>query len=139
MHPTHAARRRAVIDRTPLIGADKNAGEAPAGEAAGDIEFRNVDFTYAIRPDVPIFVNFSLRIAPGKVTALVGESGSGKSTVVGLIERFYDIDGGNIYIDGVDIRQLSVAYLRSKARAPQPRVPVLFTQLPCAHSRRPTL
>lgn len=59
-----------------------------------------------------MFKGFTLDIAPGKVTALVGESGSGKSTVVALIERFYDVDGGQVLVDGADVRQLSLPWLR---------------------------
>lgn len=61
----------------------------------GRIELRNVDFAYPTRPDVHIFSNFSLTIPSGKTVAIVGSSGSGKSTVVSLIERFYDPLSGN--------------------------------------------
>lgn len=60
----------------------------------GQIEFRNVDFSYPSRPDVLVFRDFSLTIPPGKTVAIVGGSGSGKSTVVSLIERFYDPNSG---------------------------------------------
>lgn len=60
----------------------------------GHIEFRNVNFSYPSRPDVPIFHDFSLSIPAGKTVAIVGNSGSGKSTVVSLIERFYDPNSG---------------------------------------------
>lgn len=63
----------------------------------GQIEFRNVDFSYPSRPDVLVFRDFSLSIPPGKTVAIVGCSGSGKSTVVSLIERFYDPNSGRIY------------------------------------------
>lgn len=62
----------------------------------GGIELRNVAFAYPARPDAAVFTDFSLVVAPGQTVALVGESGSGKSTVVSLIERFYDPQGGQV-------------------------------------------
>ena len=58
--------------------------------------------------DVKVFRNFELRVSAGHTVALVGESGSGKSTVIGLIERYYDPTGGAVLVDGVDIRRLQV-------------------------------
>jgi ATP-binding cassette, subfamily B (MDR/TAP), member 1 len=101
------------LDRKTLIDASKSHGETPASPQ-GSVELRNVTFAYPTRPDVPVFKNFSLRVAPGKVTALVGESGSGKSTIVNLVERFYDVSEGQVLIDGIDIRQLNLQWLRSK-------------------------
>lgn len=66
-------------------------------EVKGDIELQNVDFSYPSRPDVKIFNNFSLTIPSGRTVALVGGSGSGKSTVVSLVERFYDPQQGNLW------------------------------------------
>ena len=68
---------------------------APAEQAVhGSVELRNVAFAYPSRLDAPVFTDFSLKVAPGQTMALVGESGSGKSTVVSLLERFYDPQGG---------------------------------------------
>lgn len=67
-------------------------------EVKGDIELQNVVFSYPSRPDVIIFNNFSLSIPSGRTVALVGGSGSGKSTVVSLVERFYDPQEGTIMI-----------------------------------------
>ena len=78
----------------------------------GSVELRNVAFAYPARPDAPVFKDFSLVVAPGQTVALVGESGSGKSTVVSLIERFYDPQGGAVLLDGVDLRELNVRWLR---------------------------
>ncbi len=58
--------------------------------------------------DVKVFRHFDLTVPAGKTVALVGESGSGKSTVIGLIERFYDPTAGEVHLDGVDIRRLQV-------------------------------
>ena len=84
----------AIIARRPVI-ADTASAAAPAG-CEGHLELRNVGFAYPARPENPVFKDFSLRVAAGKTIALVGESGSGKSTVVGLIERFYDPQQGQV-------------------------------------------
>ena len=78
----------------------------------GEIEFQNVYFRYPSRPDQPILQDFSLSIPVGSVTALCGSSGSGKSTIGQLIERFYQIENGRILIDGYDIEQVDVRWLR---------------------------
>ncbi|KAI5080031.1 hypothetical protein GOP47_0005510 [Adiantum capillus-veneris] len=83
-------------------------------EVKGDIELRNVVFSYPSRPDVIIFNNFSLSIPSGRTVALVGGSGSGKSTVVSLMERFYDPQEGLVLIDDVDIRTLHLHWLRDQ-------------------------
>ena len=70
-------------------------------------------FYLPLRPTVNVFVNFNLVIPAGKTAALVGESGSGKSTVVGLVERFYDVTHGSVLIDGVNIKEYSLSWLRS--------------------------
>lgn len=78
----------------------------------GEIEFKDVHFRYPSRPDVQIFSGFSLHIPSGSTAALVGQSGSGKSTVINLLERFYDPDSGEVLIDGVDIKKLQLTWLR---------------------------
>ncbi len=79
------------------------------------IEFQNVNFTYHHNDENKDLVlnNFSLKIEKGKTIALVGPSGGGKTTICHLIPRFYEIESGNIYIDGHDIRSLSLLSLRS--------------------------
>ncbi|KAK0119280.1 hypothetical protein ONS95_008128 [Cadophora gregata] len=67
--------------------------EGPQVSSQGDIVFENVNFTYPLRADVKVLDNLSLRFPAGKMTAIVGASGSGKSTIVGLIERWYELDG----------------------------------------------
>jgi ATP-binding cassette subfamily B protein len=76
----------------------------------GDIVFDNVSFSYSA--DKPLIENFSLRVAKGQKVAIVGPTGSGKTTLVNLLMRFYDVDGGAIYLDGYDIRDITRASLR---------------------------
>ena len=78
----------------------------------GVVEFQNVNFSYASRHDVPVLVDYCLKVPANTTAALVGSSGAGKSTVVSLLQRFYDIDSGRITIDGHDIRDLDVQWLR---------------------------
>jgi subfamily B ATP-binding cassette protein MsbA len=78
------------------------------------IEFQNVAFAYEDRPNEPILRDVSFRVAPGEMVAIVGLSGAGKTTLVNLIPRFYDVTGGTIRIDGVDIRDMTLSSLRSK-------------------------
>ncbi|MQL96681.1 hypothetical protein Taro_029358 [Colocasia esculenta] len=80
----------------------------------GRIQFQDVHFSYPSRPEVIIFDRFCLDIPAGKVVALVGSSGSGKSTVISLIERFYEPTSGEILLDGHDIRGLDLKWLRQQ-------------------------
>jgi len=103
-----------IIDRVPKIDSSSEEGARPdPSTVRGEVSFECVRFVYPNRPKVVIFRDFSLQIPAGKVCALVGESGSGKSTVVGLLERFYDPLAGRVLLDGVDIRQINVRHLRS--------------------------
>lgn len=89
-----AAKIYRTIDHKPAIERNDDSG-VELGSITGHVELRKVDFAYPSRPDVPIMCGFSLNVAAGKTMALVGSSGSGKSTVVSLIERFYDPISGN--------------------------------------------
>ena len=80
--------------------------------ARGNITFENVDFSYT--PDFPVLKNVNLEIHSGEKFALVGASGGGKTTVCNLIPRFYEITGGSISLDGIDIRHIKKASLRSQ-------------------------
>jgi ATP-binding cassette subfamily B (MDR/TAP) protein 1 len=80
----------------------------------GELELKNVDFSYPERPEVTVLKDMSLHIPPNKVTALVGHSGSGKSTIVGLLERWYTATSGTILVDGQDISELDLTWLRTQ-------------------------
>ena len=97
-----------LMDQRPeLTDAPDAAG---LDDVAGEVIFDHVDFGYV--PGVPVLKNVSLTAEPGQAVALVGPTGAGKTTIVNLLTRFYDIDGGAIRIDGVDIRQVKKADLR---------------------------
>jgi len=87
-----AAKIIRIIDHKPAV--DGEGGGVELESVTGRVEMRGVDFAYPSRPDVPILRGFSLSVPAGKTIALVGSSGSGKSTVVSLIERFYDPSAG---------------------------------------------
>ncbi|KAE8723614.1 ABC transporter B family member 2 [Hibiscus syriacus] len=84
------------------------------GKVEGHIEFKDVTFSYPSRPDVLIFDRFSLNIPAGKIVALVGGNGSGKSTVISLIERFYEPNAGEILLDGNNVRDLDLKWLKQQ-------------------------
>lgn len=86
---------------------DNNSDE----KAKGLIEFRDVSFRYV--EDIPLIDNLNLTAKPGSVTAIVGPTGAGKTTIVNLLMRFYDINGGHIYLDGTDIYTMSRNALRA--------------------------
>lgn len=114
-----------IVDTVPNIDPASTAGQEPADGGMGEIEFRGASFRYPSRPDVPLFDNLNLTIPGGKTTALVGESGSGKSTVIALIQRFYDLDGGAVTIDGVNLKDIKLPWVR-KTLGLVSQEPVLF-------------
>ena len=112
-----------TIRRTPSIDSLDKGGHKPSN-IRGTFEFRNVSFIYPSRPQgnaplqilnpvVVVLKNVSMHIPEGKFTAIVGLSGSGKSTIVQLLERFYDPVEGEILLDGYNIKDLNVKFLRS--------------------------
>ena len=113
-----------TINRTPEIDAYSTTGRK-LEDIRGDIEFRDVYFSYPTRPDEQIFKGFSLNIPSGMTIALVGQSGSGKSTVISLIERFYDPQLGDVLIDGVNLKEFQLRWIRSKIGLVS-QEPVLF-------------
>ncbi|KAE9590370.1 hypothetical protein Lal_00027978 [Lupinus albus] len=113
-----------ILDRSTKIDPDDPDAEM-VESLRGEIELRHVDFAYHSRPDDMVFKDLSLRIRTGQSQALVGASGSGKSSVIGLIERFYDPIAGKVMIDGKDIRKLNLKSLRLKIGLVQ-QEPALF-------------
>ncbi|GAA5897581.1 hypothetical protein JCM6882_003523 [Rhodosporidiobolus microsporus] len=102
-----------TLDRVPCIDSSSEAGLKPP-KVDGLIEFKGVQFIYPSRSGVKVLHGFDAVFSPGKMTALVGASGSGKSTVVGLLERFYDPVEGSVKLDGVELNDLNVKWLRNQ-------------------------
>lgn len=107
-----ARRINEVIDTTPSI-KDKDKTKDFDDDKKGLVEFKDVSFKYP-DADSEILEDISFTAEPGKTTAIIGSTGSGKSTVVNLIPRFYDVTGGELLIDGVNIKDVSQRDLRSK-------------------------
>uniref|UniRef100_A0A7N6B0Q5 ATP-binding cassette, sub-family B (MDR/TAP), member 4 n=1 Tax=Anabas testudineus TaxID=64144 RepID=A0A7N6B0Q5_ANATE len=100
-----------IIDHKPSIDSFSDDGFKPDA-IKGNIEFKNIHFTYPSRADVKVLNNMSLSVRSGQTIALVGSSGCGKSTTIQLLLRFYDPQEGSVCIDGHDIRSLNIRYLR---------------------------
>jgi len=99
----------------------------PLARIRGRVSFRNVSFTYATRRNGhPVLQDINLDVLPGETVAIVGRSGAGKSTLVSLIPRFYDVSEGAVSIDGIDMRQVTLASLRDQIGI-VPQDPVLFS------------
>jgi ATP-binding cassette, subfamily B, bacterial MsbA len=105
-----AAYRVYEILDTPSETVDKS-GAFPLLPISSDIEFRHVHFHYG---NEPVLKDINFRVGAGEVVAIVGVSGAGKTTLVNLIPRFYEVTEGAIFIDGVDIREVTVASLRAQ-------------------------
>ena len=99
-----------TMDEKPLIHDEPNAKILPSIE--GHVEFKNVTFMY--EEDNPILKNIDMNINSGESIALVGPTGAGKSTIVSLISRFYDINEGEILIDGINIKDVTLKSLRQQ-------------------------
>ncbi|WVQ70592.1 hypothetical protein IAR50_000111 [Cryptococcus sp. DSM 104548] len=108
-----AAKLYSTIDRVPPIDSSSPDGLTPQ-TVHGEISFEGVKFHYPSRPGVPILKGLTTTFEAGKTFALVGASGSGKSTVISLIERFYDPIAGTVKLDGVDIKSLNLKWLRQQ-------------------------
>ena len=117
-----------LYERKPEMDLSQSTERPPLENIQGLIEFKGVDFYYPSDPNKRLILNgIDLLFEPGKKVALVGESGCGKSTTVNLIERLYDICGGELLIDGLDIRKYDIKYLRSIIGYVQ-QEPVLFNK-----------
>ena len=98
---------------------------SPPSSWSGEITFRNITFAYPTRADETTLSNINLKIKPGETIALVGPSGAGKSTFIQLLQRFYDPDQGEIFLDGIDIKTMNRLEFR-KSIALVPQDPVIF-------------
>jgi len=115
----------ATLEAVGATGTPSDAAAAPAGGMA--IRFEEVRFAYPARPEAPVLRGLRLEVAPGRTLALVGPSGGGKSTVVALIQRFYDPQRGRVLVGGVDVRGVSrESFMRHVACVMQE--PVLFAR-----------
>ena len=117
-----------LYDRKPAMDLTNSIERPPLSDIHGRIEFNGVNFYYPSDPNQRLILNgIDLVFEPGQKVALVGESGCGKSTTVNLIERLYDITGGQLLIDGIEINRYDIKYLRSLIGYVQ-QEPVLFNK-----------
>jgi len=100
-----------IIEAEPQTPDANDAKTVPAENARGSVELKTVDFSYL--PDKPLISNFSLKVKPGQKIAIVGPTGCGKTTLINLLMRFYDVDAGEISVDGIPIKSMSRKELRS--------------------------
>ncbi|XP_075485120.1 ABC transporter B family member 20-like [Primulina tabacum] len=114
-----------IIDRVPKIDPDDSSALKPPN-VYGSIELKNVDFSYPTRPEVLVLSNFSLKVNGGQTVAVVGVSGSGKSTIISLIERFYDPVAGQMLLDGRDLKSYNLRWLRNHLGLVQ-QEPIIFS------------
>lgn len=113
-----------VLDTEPTVAPP--ADPVAPQELTGVVEFRDVTFTYPGAED-PVLANLSFTLTPGRTTAIIGSTGSGKSTLVNLIPRLYDVSGGEVLVDGVDVRRLDPDALWSRIGL-VPQRPYLFSE-----------
>uniref|UniRef100_A0A3Q2ZN91 ATP-binding cassette sub-family B member 5 n=1 Tax=Kryptolebias marmoratus TaxID=37003 RepID=A0A3Q2ZN91_KRYMA len=113
-----------LLNKEPAIDNLSEAGESP-DKFDGNVSFKDVKFNYPSRPDVPILQGLKLKVKKGETLALVGSSGCGKSTTIQLLERFYDPREGTVTMDGVDIKELNIHWLRAQIGIVS-QEPVLF-------------
>ncbi|MBR3468737.1 MAG: ABC transporter ATP-binding protein [Lachnospiraceae bacterium] len=104
-----ASRVFALIDQEPQVPEDEDA--VTLGEASGNVELSDVYFSYV--PEKKLIENFNLSVKPGQRVAIVGPTGCGKTTVINLLMRFYDVNSGQISVDGNDVRHLTRGSLRT--------------------------
>lgn len=100
------------MDQVPVVNPLAPGKKLTKDEIKGELEFKDVCFSYPSRKESPVLKNFSCVFESGKTTALVGPSGSGKSTIIQMIERFYKNDSGTIKLDGTPIEDLDLRGFR---------------------------
>ncbi|XP_022882478.1 putative ABC transporter B family member 8 [Olea europaea var. sylvestris] len=118
----------AIMDRKSSIPGSYTAGDGgiKLEKITGGIQMKRVDFAYPGRPEMLVLRDFCLEAKEGTSIGLVGKSGCGKSTVIALIQRFYDVDCGSVKVDGVDIRLLDINWYR-KHTALVSQEPVIYS------------
>ncbi|MFS7971650.1 putative Type I protein exporter [Helianthus anomalus] len=102
-----------IINRVPVIDSTDKHGKK-ISVVKGELEFKDVEFAYPSRPECLVLKKVNIKIKPCQTVGLVGQSGSGKSTMVNLLERFYDPTEGVILLDEIDIKSLQLKWLRSQ-------------------------
>ncbi|GLE08449.1 hypothetical protein PINS_up019632 [Pythium insidiosum] len=122
-----AAQLYEILDTTPEIDAsrDVDGSSIAPSQCNGDVTIQGVHFAYPSRPEAPILRGLDVHIPAGQTVAFVGPSGGGKSTIVSLLERFYDPQQGAVRLDGRDLRGLHVRWLRAQIGLVS-QEPVLF-------------
>jgi len=106
-----AARIQEVLDTEPTVVDPEDPVAGVAGR--GEVEFQDVEFRYP-GAEEPVLSGISFTASPGEVTAIVGSTGSGKTTLISLIPRFYDVTGGRVLVDGIDVRDMAKQDLWSR-------------------------
>ncbi|XP_023256533.1 multidrug resistance protein 1 [Seriola lalandi dorsalis] len=113
-----------LMNREPAIDNLSQQGDAP-DKFDGNVQFEHVKFNYPSRSDQPILQGLNLKVGKGETLALVGSSGCGKSTIIQLLERFYDPREGRVVLDNVSVKHLNIHWLRSQIGIVS-QEPVLF-------------
>lgn len=113
-----------LIARKPKI---LNTGALVPADAVGKVEFNNVSFSYPTRSNVPVLNSVSFKVEPGQVVAFVGASGGGKSTIINLLQHFYEPQSGEVLIDSIPVKEMEHKYLH-KILSLVGQEPVLFSR-----------
>ena len=114
-----------ILDYEPKIKINSATGTVKKS-LKGDVVLRNLNFAYPSKRDVSVLNNISININSGETVALVGASGSGKSTFISILERFYDVDNGQVLFDGIDIKEYNLSWLHQQIGY-VPQEPSLFS------------
>lgn len=109
---TSYKRIREVLDCDPVVKPGSSTGENTA--TRGKIEFKDVSFSYPGSSGETVLSHIDLTIEPGETLAILGATGSGKSSLVNLIPRFYDTSGGDVFVDGINVKDYDLSALRDK-------------------------